>query len=61
VLCLQTGQAHPTLNLDDPDPECDLDYVPHRARPMDAQVALSNAFGFGGQNSSLIIRKNPDP
>ena len=61
VLCLQTGQAHPTLNLDDPDPECDLDYVPHRARPMDAQVALSNAFGFGGQNSSLIIRKNPGP
>jgi 3-oxoacyl-[acyl-carrier-protein] synthase II len=61
VLCLQAGQAHPTLNLNDPDPECDLDYVPHRARPMDAQVALSNAFGFGGQNSSFIIRKNPGP
>jgi 3-oxoacyl-[acyl-carrier-protein] synthase II len=47
----------PTIHLDDPDPECDLDYVPNRARPHRVDVALNNAYGFGGNNSSLVLRK----
>ncbi|MGD9843552.1 MAG: beta-ketoacyl-ACP synthase II, partial [Steroidobacteraceae bacterium] len=46
----------PTINLDNPSPECDLDYVPHTARKMPLQVALSNSFGFGGTNGSLIFK-----
>jgi 3-oxoacyl-[acyl-carrier-protein] synthase II len=58
--CIKTiteATIHPTVNLDDPDPDCDLDYVPNQARPADVQVALSNAFGFGGQNACLVFRK----
>jgi len=58
--CVKTiteAMIHPTANLDDPDPECDLDYVPNVARPKDVHVALSNAFGFGGQNACLVFRK----
>jgi 3-oxoacyl-[acyl-carrier-protein] synthase II len=58
--CVKTiteSMIHPTVNLDDPDPECDLDYVPNQARAADVQVALSNAFGFGGQNACLVFRK----
>jgi 3-oxoacyl-[acyl-carrier-protein] synthase II len=47
----------PTINLEDPDPECDLDYVPGGAREMPVQVALSNSFGFGGTNGTLVLRK----
>jgi 3-oxoacyl-[acyl-carrier-protein] synthase II len=47
----------PTINLDNPDPECDLDYVPHKARPLDLNIAMSNSFGFGGTNACLIFRK----
>jgi 3-oxoacyl-[acyl-carrier-protein] synthase II len=58
--CIKTiteATIHPTVNLDDPDPDCDLDYVPNQARAADVQVALSNAFGFGGQNACLVFRK----
>jgi 3-oxoacyl-[acyl-carrier-protein] synthase II len=47
----------PTINLDDPDPECDLDYVPHKSREMKVQYALSNSFGFGGTNAALLFKR----
>ena len=49
ILCMQAGMVHPTINLDEPDPACDLDYVPHTARPHEQRYVLSNSFGFGGQ------------
>ncbi len=58
ILCTQAirdGIIPPTINLTDPDPECDLDYVPHKARGTEIEVALSNSFGFGGANTSLVI------
>ncbi|MGC9360305.1 MAG: beta-ketoacyl-ACP synthase II [Anaerolineae bacterium] len=54
---LQEGVLPPTANLDQPDPECDLDYVPHVAREVDAKVALKNSFGFGGHNVCLAFRR----
>jgi 3-oxoacyl-[acyl-carrier-protein] synthase II len=57
VLAIRDQVAPPTINLDKPDPECDLDYVPHTAREMKIDVALSNSFGFGGTNGSLIFKK----
>ena len=59
VLTLLHQTATPTINLDHPDPECDLDYVPHRARPASVRAALSNSFGFGGHNISLLFA-HPD-
>ncbi len=56
VLALRDQVAPPTINLDNPDPECDLDYVPHTAREMKMEVALSNSFGFGGTNGTLAFR-----
>ena len=47
----------PTINLDDPDPECDLDYVPHKARDLQIKYALSNSFGFGGHNACLLMKR----
>ncbi len=53
--CIIENVVHATINLDDPDPECDLDYVPHTPREHAIQVAMSNSFGFGGHNVSLLI------
>src|SRR6059058_1505039 len=59
VLALDRGLLPPTINLDNQDPECDLDYVPNRARNADVNVAISNSFGFGGHNATLVIKKSP--
>jgi len=60
LLAIRDGALPPTINLDNPDPECDLDYIPHVARDMRVNVALSNSFGFGGQNITLILRRFSD-
>jgi 3-oxoacyl-[acyl-carrier-protein] synthase II len=57
ALAIHHQVAPPTINLDNPDPECDLDYVPHTGRPMPIRYALSNSFGFGGTNASLLFKK----
>ncbi len=57
VLALRDQIMPPTVNLDDPDPECDLDYVPNQAKSKELNFALSNSFGFGGTNGSLIFRR----
>jgi 3-oxoacyl-[acyl-carrier-protein] synthase II len=57
VLAIRDGVAPPTINYRTPDPECDLDYVPNTARRMKIDVSLSNSFGFGGTNGSLIFRR----
>jgi 3-oxoacyl-[acyl-carrier-protein] synthase II len=57
IKSLESGWVHPTINHEMPDPECDLDYVPNRARQLESRVALSNSFGFGGHNGCLILRR----
>ncbi len=57
ALTLYHGVIHPTINLEHPDPQCDLDYVPGAARHTKVNVALKNAFGFGGQNACLILQR----
>jgi 3-oxoacyl-[acyl-carrier-protein] synthase II len=57
LMALRDNIIPPTINLENQDPECDLDYVPNKAREMKIDVALSNGFGFGGHNSSLLIRR----
>jgi 3-oxoacyl-[acyl-carrier-protein] synthase II len=57
ALSIDNGIAPPTINLDNPDPQCDLDYVPHNSRKMEIKVALSNSLGFGGHNVCLAFRK----
>jgi len=58
ILALRDQVAPPTINLENPDPECDLDYVPHKGREMKMEIALSNSFGFGGTNGTLIFRRS---
>jgi 3-oxoacyl-[acyl-carrier-protein] synthase II len=55
VMALRRGVLPPTINYEVPDPECDLDYIPNTAREQRVQNVLSNSFGFGGQNISLIV------
>jgi 3-oxoacyl-(acyl-carrier-protein) synthase len=55
VRALETGVLPPTIHLASPDPDCDLDHVTPAARKCDARVALSNSFGFGGTNASLVL------
>lgn len=57
VLSLNNQIMSPTINYDNPDPECDLDYVPNTSRPAEFVYAMSNSFGFGGTNGSLLFRK----
>ena len=57
TMAIKDGVVPPTINLEQPDPECDLDYVPNEAREMDIQVAVSNSFGFGGHNATLVVKK----
>lgn len=57
VKTLETGIIPPTINYEEPDPECDLDYVPNQAREAKIKIALSNAFGFGGTNACLVFKK----
>jgi beta-ketoacyl-acyl-carrier-protein synthase II len=60
TLTLHEGVIHPTINLDNPDPDCDLDYVPHKARQVQVEAALSNSFGLGGQNACLVLGRYHD-
>jgi 3-oxoacyl-[acyl-carrier-protein] synthase II len=57
VLALETGTLPPTINLDDPDPECALDHVANEPRAAETRVALSNSFGFGGVNAALLFER----
>jgi 3-oxoacyl-[acyl-carrier-protein] synthase II len=57
VMTMRRGVIHPTINYEYPDPDCDLDYVPNTAREAAVDHALTNAFGFGGQNISLIVSR----
>jgi len=57
ILAIRDQAAPPTINLENPDPECDLDYVPNTAREMAVNVAMSNSFGFGGTNGTLVFRR----
>jgi 3-oxoacyl-[acyl-carrier-protein] synthase II len=57
VMTLRTGIIHPTINQEQADPECDLDYVPNEARRADVRIILKNSFGFGGQNACLVFKR----
>jgi 3-oxoacyl-[acyl-carrier-protein] synthase II len=56
VHVLRQNVIPPTINLDTPDPDCDLDFVPNQARAAEANVVLSNSFGFGGHNAVLVLK-----
>ena len=60
VLAVNRGKLPPTINYDEPDPECDLDYIPNEARDAEIEVGISNSFGFGGHNASIIVARYAD-
>lgn len=57
VMAIANNQVPPTINLENPDPECDLDYIPNQSRKLNVDIALSNSFGFGGHNVTLVFKK----
>jgi 3-oxoacyl-[acyl-carrier-protein] synthase II len=60
VMSIVNGVIPPTINLDNPDPECTLDYVPHTAREAAVDAAMTNSFGFGGHNATLVFSRYRD-
>jgi 3-oxoacyl-(acyl-carrier-protein) synthase len=56
---MRDGRVHGTMNYEEPDPDCDLDYVPNKARELDVKAAMVNAFGFGGHCISLVVTRHP--
>jgi 3-oxoacyl-[acyl-carrier-protein] synthase II len=60
ALAVADGVVPPTINFEEPDPDCDLDVVPNEAREMTVRVAMNNAYAFGGNNASVIFRGLPD-
>jgi 3-oxoacyl-[acyl-carrier-protein] synthase II len=60
ILAVEHGVLPPTINYDDPDPECDLDYIPNESREADVRTAVSNSFGFGGHNATIVLRRFED-
>jgi 3-oxoacyl-[acyl-carrier-protein] synthase II len=60
TLAVRDGKVPPTINYEEPDPECDLDYVPNESRDADVRVAVSNSFGFGGHNACIVVRRFED-
>jgi 3-oxoacyl-[acyl-carrier-protein] synthase II len=60
ILAVQRGVLPPTINYEDPDPECDLDYIPNESREADVRTAVSNSFGFGGHNATVVFRRFED-
>ena len=60
ILAIRDGKLPPTINYEVPDPECDLDYIPNDSRDADVRVAVSNSFGFGGHNASIVIKRAED-
>ncbi|MGA0846932.1 MAG: beta-ketoacyl-[acyl-carrier-protein] synthase II, partial [Luteolibacter sp.] len=57
IMAIKEGVVPPTINIEEQDPECDLDVVPNTAREANVNVALSNSFGFGGHNASVLVSK----
>lgn len=57
ILSVQRNKVHPTINQEEPDPECDLNYIPNKAQDWEINAAISNTFGFGGHNASLLVKK----
>jgi 3-oxoacyl-[acyl-carrier-protein] synthase II len=60
ILAIERGVLPPTINYDEPDPECDLDYIPNESREADVRTAVSNSFGFGGHNATVVFRRFED-
>jgi 3-oxoacyl-[acyl-carrier-protein] synthase II len=57
ILAVNRNTLPPTINYDEPDPECDLDYIPNESREADVRIGVSNSFGFGGHNACIVVRQ----